>query len=73
MKNEFTAVIEKGDDDRWWVATCPEVPGTVGQGLTPDEAREDLASAVELMLAYLRDRAMEGADPAAQRSVLTVG
>ena len=72
MRNEFTAVTEEGDDG-WWVATCPEVPGTVGQGHTPEEAREDLASAVELMLSYLRDSALEAANPAAERSLLTVG
>ncbi len=72
MKHEFTAIFEPGDDG-WWIATCPEVPGTVGQGRTTDEAREDLASAVELMLTYLREEATKQLPPSAMQGVVRVG
>ena len=48
MRNEFTAVIER--DDAWYVAYCPEVPGANGQGTTKEEARQDLAEAIALIL-----------------------
>ncbi|MBI5948443.1 MAG: type II toxin-antitoxin system HicB family antitoxin [Chloroflexi bacterium] len=56
MRNEFTAIIEPGENG-WWIAQCPEVPGANGQGRTPEEARSDLAAAIELVLEYLRDEA----------------
>jgi predicted RNase H-like HicB family nuclease len=56
MRNEFTAIIEPGDDGWFW-ARSPEVPGANGQGRTPEEAREDLAAAIDLVLEYLRDEA----------------
>ena len=45
MRNEFTAVIERDGD--WYVAYCPEIPGANGQGRSKDEARENLAEAIE--------------------------
>ncbi len=48
MRNEFTAVIER--DGKWYIAYCPEIPGANGQGLTKDEARENLAEAIALVL-----------------------
>jgi len=43
----LTAVIEK--DDRWYVATCPEI-GVASQGKTRKQAHTMLAEAVELWL-----------------------
>ena len=43
----LTAVIEK--DERWYVATCPEL-GVASQGKTRKEAHAMLAEAVELWL-----------------------
>jgi len=48
MTNEFTAVIER--DEEWYIAYCPEIPGANGQGLTIEEARDDLAKAISLIL-----------------------
>ena len=55
MKNEFTAIIEQ--DKEWYIAYCPEIPGASGQGKTKDEARENLAEAIALIL---EDRQEEG-------------
>src|SRR5690606_36510997 len=48
MHNEFTAVIEQ--DGAWFVAFCPEVPGTNGQRTTRDEALSSLKEAIKLIL-----------------------
>ncbi len=72
MRNEFTAILQPGDDG-WWVAQCPEVPGANGQGRTPDEARTDLAAAIELMLEFLRDEALKDLSPAARKETVVIG
>ena len=72
MRNEFTAIIEPGDDG-WWVASCPEVPAAIGQGRTPDDASEDLIAAIQLVLEYLRDEATKELPAAALKQTVTVG
>lgn len=44
---EFTSVIEPDGD--WFVAVCPELD-IASQGRTPEEARRNLAEAVELFM-----------------------
>jgi len=48
MRNEFTAIIEPDGD--WFMAQCPEVPEANGQGRTAEEAKNDLAAAIQLVL-----------------------
>ena len=36
MRNEFTAIIEQ--DEGWFIAYAPEIPGANGQGRTKKEA-----------------------------------
>jgi predicted RNase H-like HicB family nuclease len=48
MHNEFTSIIEQ--DDEWFVAYSPEIPGANGQGRSPEDARENLAAAIALIL-----------------------
>ena len=48
MKNEFTAIIER--DGEWHITSCPEIPGANGQGKIKDEAQENLAEAIRLIL-----------------------
>jgi hypothetical protein len=48
MRNEFTAIIEQ--DEGWFIAYSPEVPGANGQGRTKDQAMQSLAQAIELIL-----------------------
>jgi predicted RNase H-like HicB family nuclease len=70
MKNEFTAISER--DGEWYVAYCPEIPGANGQGRTKDEARENLADAIELILTDRREDALRGVPPDAIRETVTV-
>ena len=56
MHNEFTAIIEQDDD--WYIAYCPEIPGANGQGRTLEECRRSLAEAIALILEYRREDAL---------------
>jgi len=58
MPNEFTAIIKR--DGKWHSAYCPEIPGANGQGKTKDEARENLAEAIALILKDRREDASRG-------------
>ena len=49
MKGEFTAIVEAAPEGGYW-AVCPEIPGANGQGETPDDAKESLRQAIELIL-----------------------
>lgn len=65
MRNEFTAIIER--DGNWYIAFCPEVPGSNGQGKTQEEARESLAEAIALILEDRREEGLRNASPEAIR------
>ena len=58
MHNEFTAIIEQ--DEEWFIAYCPEIPGANGQGRTTEECRENLAEAIKLILEDRREDALRG-------------
>lgn len=70
MKNEFTAIIER--DGAWHIAYCPEIPGANGQGRTKDEARENLAEAIALILEDRREEGLRGVPADAIRETVTV-
>ena len=70
MRNEFTAIIER--DEGWYIAYCPEVPGANGQGSTKDEARENLAEAIALILEDRREDGLRGVPPDAIRETVTI-
>lgn len=70
MRNQFTAVIEQ--DERWYIAYCPEIPGANGQGRTKDEARKSLAEAIALILDDRREEGLRGVPPEATRETITL-
>ena len=70
MRNEFTAIVEKDGD--WYIAYCPEIPGANGQGRTADESRENLASAIALILEDRRADGLRGIPPEAIQDVVIV-
>ena len=70
MHNEFTAIIER--DGEWHIAYCPEIPGANGQGSTKDEARENLAEAIALILDDRREDGLRGVPPDAIRETVTI-
>jgi len=70
MINEFTAVIEWGED--WYLAYCLEVPEANGQGKTKAAARENVAQAIALMLDFWRENGRRGLPPEAVEEVLVI-
>lgn len=68
MRNQFTAVIEQ--DERWYIAYCPEIPGANGQGRTKDDARKSLAEAIALILDDRRKEGLRGVPPEATRETV---
>jgi predicted RNase H-like HicB family nuclease len=70
MHNEFTAVFER--DAEWYIAYCPEIQGANGQGRTKDEARDNLAAAIALILADRREDGLRGLPPEAERETVVV-
>lgn len=70
VHNEFTAIIER--DGEWFIAYCPEIPGTNGQGRTRDEARSSLSEAIALILADRREDALRGLPSDAEKDTVTV-
>lgn len=71
VKNEFTAIIEPAEEGGFW-AYCPEVPGANGQGETVEETLDDLKSAIEDALGFMREEAANNASDRAQQAVVTV-
>ena len=70
MENEFMAIIEQ--DEERYIAYCPEIPGANGQGKTKDEARENLAEAIALILEDRRADGLRGVPPEAMRETVTI-
>ena len=52
----YTAIYEPGENG-WVVASCPDVPGTITQGRTIEEARDNLKDAIRLMREVMREDA----------------
>ena len=70
MKHEFTAIFERDGD--WHIAYCPEIPGANGQGQTKEEARQNLADAIALILEDRRQDAVRGMPDDAERETVTL-
>ncbi|HSF17682.1 MAG TPA: type II toxin-antitoxin system HicB family antitoxin [Vicinamibacteria bacterium] len=58
MSAEFTAVVEQEDD--WFIAYSPEVPGANGQGKSKAEALQSLSDAISLILEDRREDGLRG-------------
>ncbi len=71
MTNEFTAIIE--EEEGWFIAYCPEIPGANGQGRSKAEVLESLSEAISLVLEVRRDKALQGVPAEAIREVVRVG
>ena len=71
QQNQFTAVFEPAAEGGW-IAWVEELPGAVTQGETIDEARENLAEAVELILEANRELRQSSAAEGVIRETITV-
>jgi predicted RNase H-like HicB family nuclease len=72
MKGELTAVIEPAPEGGFW-AICLEIPGANGQGESIAEAKEDLQTAIELILEDREADICRGLPPDAVRMPLQIG
>jgi len=50
----FKVLLEK-DEDGWYVATVPSLPGCVSQGKTEKEALKNIKEAIELHMSSLAE------------------
>jgi predicted RNase H-like HicB family nuclease len=50
----FKIKIEQ-DEDGWYVVTVPALPGCISQGKTEEEAKKNIAEAIELHLSVLAE------------------
>jgi predicted RNase H-like HicB family nuclease len=72
MKNDFTAVYQPAEEGGY-VAFVEELPGAITQGETLEEARENLAEAIQLILEANREQnRLELADGRLIRETITV-
>ncbi len=52
----FKIFLEQ-DEDGWYIATVPALPGCISQGKTEEEAKKNIAESIEL---HLRSLAQDG-------------
>ena len=71
MTSTAAAIIEQ--DEGWYIADSPEIPGANGQGKTKEEALESLRGAIQLILEDRREEGLRGVPPTATRETVTVG
>ena len=70
MHNEFTAIIEQ--DEGWFIAYSPEVPGANGQGRTKEQCLKSLSEAIAIILEDRREDALRGVPEDAERAVVSI-
>jgi len=51
---KFKVLMEK-DEDGWYVATVPALPGCISQGKTEKEAQENIKEAIKLHISMLAE------------------
>jgi predicted RNase H-like HicB family nuclease len=61
MKQRYHTII-KADTNGWFVGWVEEIPGTISQGRSLDECRQNLRDSLELMIETHRDEARLGLD-----------
>ena len=70
MKNEFISIVEQ--DEEWYIAYSPEIPGANGQGRTEAEALVSLKEAIALILEDRREDGLRGIPDTAIRGTVTI-
>ena len=64
----FTITLER-DEDGFWVAECPSLPGCVTQGHTEQEALANVKEAISAYLLTLNERIRREAERDNKRAV----
>ena len=68
---KLTAVFEPAEEGGY-VCWLEEMPGVQSQGETVEEARANLIDALQLSLAYLREKARKESSPRSLREALEI-
>lgn len=66
---KFKIVIEK-DEDGWFVATCPSLPGCISQGKNEREAIKNMKEAIALHVQALAEDGLALKIPKKKKEVL---
>lgn len=64
-------VIYPGEDG-YWVVECPSLPGCVSQGVTKQEAIQNIKEAIEGYLLVLREDGLEAPEDKMEAMLLAV-
>jgi predicted RNase H-like HicB family nuclease len=70
MKNRYTALIVR--EGKWFMAICPEIVEANGQGRTREACLDNLAAAIETVLEYRREKAMEDVPQGSEQTAVLV-
>lgn len=68
MTHRFTAIIERGE--KYFIASCAEVPEANGQGTTEAECLRDLGDSIQSVLEYRRAEALAAIGAQAKQAVV---
>ena len=66
---KFKIVLEK-DEDGWFVATCPSLPGCVSQGKTEKQALKNMKEAIQLHVNSLAEDGIHLITPKGKKEVV---
>ncbi len=56
---EYTILIHKDIDGGWYCGQCQQLPGAISQGKTLDELMENMKDAIQLVLEYNKEQALQ--------------
>ena len=64
----YTIIIEKADGN--YSAYCPDLPGCVSTGATPDETARSMEEAIKAHLVLMREEGQEVPQPSTTATVI---
>ncbi len=59
-------------EDGYWIVECPSLPGCISQGITKEEALENITDAITLYIETLQDRGLPVPEDTLQRELYQV-
>lgn len=65
-------VVIYPDEDGWWIAEVPSLPGCISQGQTKEEAIVNIRDAIDLHVKVLRERGEPVPDDALEAVLVAV-
>ena len=56
---EYTILIHKDVEGGWYCGQCQQLPGAISEGKTLDELMENMKDAIQLVLEYNKEQALQ--------------